>query len=99
MKKTLSLTAGEKIPADAEAWQRVTGAEEALPTEYPWHAGIYSAGEKTWVVNRSSDEDLAGVLEKGKPEGLFSGLNFTPWMMPPETCRRRSRKSGGSSWG
>ena len=33
---------------DPTAWKRVAGAEEALSTDYPFHRGIYQAGDGCW---------------------------------------------------
>jgi hypothetical protein len=72
---TRQLTAGE-APITA-AWQRLAGADEVLSTEYPFHRGIYVAGERLLAVNRKAPEDQARIVAEARVAGLFEGLDFT----------------------
>jgi Aerotolerance regulator N-terminal len=72
---TRQLLAGEKAQ-DQTVWRRVSGASEALSTDYAFHAGVYEAGEKLLAVNRAPKEALAPVLSDAKVEELFRGLDF-----------------------
>lgn len=57
-------------------WRRLAGAEEALSTDFAYHAGIYGAEEKMFAVNRAEEEDLAPVLPDARVAALFEGLDF-----------------------
>ena len=46
------LAAGDTFPAASEPWQQLAGSAEALSTEYPFHAGVYSADEQ--IARRES---------------------------------------------
>jgi hypothetical protein len=70
------LAAGENQIRDGAPWQRVAGAENALSTEYPYHRGVYTEGDRLLAVNRPLAEDQAPVLEDGRVAGLFHGLDF-----------------------
>jgi hypothetical protein len=73
---SLQLNAGDHFPAAADAWTRLGGPEDVLTTEYPYHAGVYSAGERTLAVNRPAPEDHAPILSDDQVAGLFEGLDF-----------------------
>ncbi len=73
---TRQLVAGEPADNDPAEWQRVIAAAEALSTEYPFHRGIYTSGEKLLAVNRPAAEDQARVLADQKVQELFRGLDF-----------------------
>jgi hypothetical protein len=68
--------AGDTADNDPAEWQRVIAAAEALSTEYPFHRGIYTSGEKLLAVNRPAAEDQARVLADQKVQDLFRGLDF-----------------------
>jgi hypothetical protein len=55
----------------------VTGDDRAISIEYPYHRGIYSAGEKLLAFNRSAAEDHAAVLSDHRLDELRRGLDFT----------------------
>ena len=74
---TRNLTAGRPPAGIPGAWQRLSGAETALSTEYPFHQGVYAAGERLMTVNRAGPEDQAAVLGDVRAAGLFSGLDFS----------------------
>jgi hypothetical protein len=74
---TRTLVAGEAAEDDAALWQRVVGPAEALSTEYAWHRGVYTAGERLLAVNRPAAEDGAKVLGDPRVQELFRGLEFT----------------------
>jgi hypothetical protein len=73
--QTRQLDAGESKAAGA-AWTRVAGAEEALSTEYPIQAGVYTAGERLMAVNRTAAEDAPTTLDDDRVDALFRGLDF-----------------------
>jgi hypothetical protein len=78
---TMSLSRAQHLAAgppssDAADWRQVAGPEAALSTEYPFHAGAYSADDKLVAVNRSEAEDRAGVLADERLTELFQGLDF-----------------------
>src|SRR5580704_16269949 len=71
------LTAGEAVPNTIpDAWQRLGGPEDAVSGAYPFHRGVYSAGDRLLAVNRPAEEDQAPILEDERVAGLFDGLNF-----------------------
>jgi hypothetical protein len=73
---TRQLTAGEPPRDDPTLWKRVSGAAEALSTDYPFHSGVYQAGERLLAVNRAPGEALAPVVADGRVAELFRGLDF-----------------------
>jgi hypothetical protein len=74
--QTRQLVAGETNSDEPTTWQKITGATDALSTDYQHHAGIYSAGEKLLAVNRASAEDQATILSDVRLAELFKGLDF-----------------------
>jgi hypothetical protein len=70
------IAAGPGETNDSGAWQRLAGSEQAISTEYPFHRGVYSVGDRLVAVNRPLAEDRAPVLEDGQVAGLFRGLDF-----------------------
>ena len=72
---TRQLIAGDK-GQDQTVWRRVSGAADAMSTDYAFHAGIYEAGAKLLAVNRSPAEALSPVLGDAKVAELFRGLDF-----------------------
>jgi hypothetical protein len=76
LEKTHQTTAGE-ISIDADhPWQRLSGDTTALSTEYPFHSGVYTAGEQIYAVNRSTAEDQPHVLSDAQISELFQRLDF-----------------------
>jgi hypothetical protein len=73
---TRQVVAGDAPRDDPALWKRVSGAEEAMSTEYPFHSGVYEAGERLLAVNRAPAEALAPVLADTKVTELFRGLDF-----------------------
>jgi len=73
---SLQLNAGDHFPAAADPWTKLAGSEEVLSTEFPYHAGVYSAGERTLAVNRAAPEDHAAILSDSQVGALFRGLDF-----------------------
>jgi hypothetical protein len=73
---SLQLNAGDRFPATADAWTKLAGAEDVLSTEFPYHAGVYTAGERTLAVNRAAPEDHATILNDAQVAALFRGLDF-----------------------
>jgi hypothetical protein len=69
-------TAGEAAASDAGDWKQVAGGPDVLSTEYPFQAGVYSAGKRTIAVNRSQAEDRSPIVESPQLAGLFEGLTF-----------------------
>ena len=74
---TRELTAGDPAGENPAGWKRLTGAEEALSTDYPLHRGIYRSADRLLAVSRAPAEDLAPVLADGRVAGLFRGLDLT----------------------
>lgn len=75
--KAHQLAAGARFPsATADLWQRVAGSSEAMSTEYPFHAGVYSADEQMLAVNRDIAEDRPTILSDARVAELFRGLDF-----------------------
>jgi hypothetical protein len=73
---TRNLIAG-RPPADIPpSWERLAGDKRALSTEYPFHPGVYRAGERLLAVNRAVAEDQATVLDDSRVAELFRGLDF-----------------------
>jgi len=73
---TRQLIAGDPPDDDPATWQRVIGSDEAISTEYPFHSGVYHAGEKLLAVNRAAEEDQAPVIADQRVAELFRGLDF-----------------------
>jgi hypothetical protein len=73
---TRQLTAGEPPRDDPTHWKPVSGAQEALSTDYPYHRGVYQSGERLLAVNRAIGEAQAPVLADAHVAGLFRGLDF-----------------------
>jgi hypothetical protein len=73
---TRQLTAGDPPRDDPTHWKPVSGAQEALSTDYPYHRGVYQAGDRLLAVNRANGEAQAPVLADAHVAGLFRGLDF-----------------------
>ncbi len=73
---TRQLTAGDPPRDDPTHWKPVSGAQEALSTDYPYHRGVYQAGDRLLAVNRATGEAQAPVLADAHVAGLFRGLDF-----------------------
>jgi hypothetical protein len=73
---TRQLTAGDPPRDDPTHWKPVSGAQEALSTDYPYHRGVYQAGDRLLAVNRAIGEAQAPVLADAHVAGLFRGLDF-----------------------
>ncbi len=70
------LIAGQAANVSDVTWERLSGDEESLSTEYPYHRGVYAEGERLLAVNSSEAEQAATPLEADKVAGLFRGLDF-----------------------
>lgn len=77
LENTRQLVAGDDASGDSTDWEPVAGAVGAISTDYPWHAGIYQAGERLLAVNRDPAESPARALADRQVTGLFRGLDFT----------------------
>jgi hypothetical protein len=73
---TRQLQAGDAPKEGTTVWKRLSGAQEALSTDYSFYAGVYEAGDRLLAVNRSPAEALAPVLADAKVVELFRGLDF-----------------------
>lgn len=73
--ETQQLVAGD-VPQQADPWERLAGAEEALSTDYPYHGGVYSSANRLLAVNRPAAEDQAKPLDEASVSQLFQGLDF-----------------------
>ncbi|MBI3469544.1 MAG: hypothetical protein HY000_41610, partial [Planctomycetes bacterium] len=77
---TRQLVAGDSSvvsSAQPETWQPVAGAADAISTEFAFHAGVYSSGDRLFAVSRAAAEDHAAVLPDHRVAELFRGLDFT----------------------
>jgi hypothetical protein len=70
------LSAGDMFPTTKDPWEQLAGSDQTLSTEYPYHAGIYSAGQRTLAVNRDEAEDRAATVGDARVTELFRGLDF-----------------------
>ena len=70
---TRELTAGDPAGENPAAWKRLTGADEAISTDYALHRGIYRAEERLLAVSRAPAEDLAPVLADAPRGRAFPG--------------------------
>jgi len=73
---TRQLIAGDPPRDDPTLWKPVSGAREALSTDYPFHRGVYQSGERLLAVNRAAAEAQTPVLGDAQVAGLFRGLDF-----------------------
>lgn len=73
---TQQLVAGKPSADNTNSWERLSGTDEALSTEYPFHRGVYEANEQLLAVNRPSTEEQASVLADARVTELFQGLDF-----------------------
>jgi hypothetical protein len=72
---TRDLLAGRPPAGITEAWVPLAGGQ-ALSTDYPYHQGVYAAGDRWLAVHRAEAEDQAPVLTDPRVAGLFQGLDF-----------------------
>jgi hypothetical protein len=72
----LQLNAGDRFPTTVDSWSKLAGSDDVISTEFSYHAGVYSAGDRTLAVNRSAAEDQAAILSDAQVAGLFAGLDF-----------------------
>jgi len=77
LESTRQLAAGHPAGDDPAQWKRLAGGAEAISTDYPFHRGVYQAGERLLAVNRPLAEDQAPVLADSRVAELFTGLDFT----------------------
>jgi hypothetical protein len=68
--------AGDASTEQPTTWSQVAGPADALSTEFAYHSGVYSAGERLLAVNRAAAEDHAPVLANDRVAALFQGLDF-----------------------
>ena len=73
---TRQLVAGQPSPDLTEPWRLVAATDDAISTDYPFHRGVFAAGEKLLAVNRSADEDQAEILAGDRVADLFQELDF-----------------------
>lgn len=73
---TRQLVAGDVSGEQPTAWQQLAGPPEAISTEFAFHGGVYSAGERLLALNRTIAEDQAAVLPDSRVAELFQGLDF-----------------------
>ncbi len=74
---TRQLAAGAKPVDDPTRWKRLSGADEAVSTDFALHRGAYRSGERLLAVNRPAAEDAAPILAEDRLAGLFRGLDFS----------------------
>jgi hypothetical protein len=74
---TRQLVAGDAATEQTTAWHQLAGPPHAISTDFAYHRGVYSAGDRLLAVNRSAAEDDAAVLADHRVGALFQGLDFT----------------------
>jgi len=77
LSSTRQFVAGAQPEDDPATWQRITGDERAISTEFPFHRGVYAAGERLLAVNRPAAEDQAPVMADQRVSELFRGLDYS----------------------
>jgi hypothetical protein len=70
-------SAGVQSNEDTTSWERLAGAENVPPEEFPFHGGVYRSGDRTVVINRPVEEDSAGTVDDQELRELFAGLDFS----------------------
>ncbi len=73
---TRQLVVGDVSGEQPTVWQQLAGPPEALSTEFAFHGGVYSGGERLLALNRASAEDQAAILADPRVAELFQGLDF-----------------------
>jgi hypothetical protein len=73
---TRQLVAGEATAEQPATWQQQAGPAEAISTDYAYHAGVYTAGDRLLGLNRAVAEDQSPILPDGRVAELFQGLDF-----------------------
>lgn len=76
LENTRQLVAGSPPEGLATSWKRLSGARDALSTEYSFHRGLFTVDENLLAVNRAKEEDQPGVLDDASVSELFAGLDF-----------------------
>jgi hypothetical protein len=74
--KARQLDAGNASGEDSGAWARLGGDNDVLSTEYAYHRGAYSAGDRVLAVNRPTAEDDSETVSDERISSLFRGLDF-----------------------
>jgi hypothetical protein len=73
---TRQLVAGDAATERSAMWHQIVGPPDAISTDFAFHRGVYSAGERLLAVNRSAAEDQSPVLADDRVTALFQGLDF-----------------------
>jgi hypothetical protein len=75
---TRQVAAGDSsiVSERTESWRRVSGASDAISTEFAFHSGVYGAGDRLFAVNCAAAEEHAPVLTDHRVAALFRGLDF-----------------------
>lgn len=74
--KTRQLDAGVPAGETPAQWTRLSQGDQGLSTEYPYHRGVYSSGDRLLAVNRPAVEDETRILTDTRVTELFRGLDF-----------------------
>lgn len=74
--KARQVDAGAPVEDDVTAWNRLSGGDDSLSTEWPFQRGVYGVGDRLLAVNRPSAEDAGTVLADARVGDLFRGLDF-----------------------
>ena len=74
--KARQLDAGEISEGDPTTWNRLSEGKHGISTEFPFHRGVYLAGDRLLAVNRCLAEDNERVLADERVSSLFHGLDF-----------------------
>ncbi len=74
--KARQLDAGVPTGETPSQWTRLSEGDQGLSTEYPYHRGVYSSGDRLLAVNRPVVEDETRILTDTRVTELFRGLDF-----------------------
>ena len=76
LENTRQLVAGSPPEGLPTSWTKLSGAKEALSTEYSFHRGLFTVDENLLAVNRAKEEDQPAALDDASVSALFAGLDF-----------------------
>ncbi len=74
---TRDVIAGEMKREQTVDWRPMSVPDGVLSTDYAFHSGVFTAGEKLLAANRAAEEDHAPILDDARVQELFQGLDFT----------------------
>lgn len=77
LRTTRTLAAGPLPAENVAEWAKLAGPTDVDPAEFSFQSGIYSADDKTIVVNSPPAEDISATLDDKQLQSLFQGLDFS----------------------